>query len=73
MKTPKPTIPQVEAFERRALANLPDSLEQRTADLEVLVSILPRATFGYVAAVAMLDGLRASQQAQKEFVFGGAK
>ena len=69
MKNSMPPTQQVEDFCRRTLASLPDSLEKRIADLEVLVCILPSANFGRQAAEKMLIGLRQSEQAQREFCF----
>ena len=71
MKSSKPTPQQIEAFARRALLNLPDSLEMQKSDLAVLVSILPHSD-ARAAAFKMLVGLQMSQAAQKEFCFSVA-
>jgi hypothetical protein len=73
MKYPKPTAEQFEDFARRALTNLPDSIEQRKADLIVLGNILPDWSHGRAAARKIKTALDSADQAQKEFIFGGAK
>lgn len=73
MKHPKPTPEQIESFARRAMTNLPDSIEQRTADLLVLGNVLPDWSHGRAAARKVLAALNAAEHAQREFIFGGAK
>ena len=73
MKFPKPTFEQIDNFARRALLNLPDSIEQRKADLVVLGNILPDYSHGRAAARKIKAALDAAEHAQREFVFGGGQ
>jgi len=72
MKTKTITSAQLEDFTRRILSELPDSLEQRISDLEVLAAILPRSNSS-LAVLKMLAALKQSQQAQHEFCFNFTK
>ena len=61
--------PQIEAFARRAIAGLPDSLSARHADLTVLTQILPLGCTGRSVAREMLVHLESQSQIQAEFAF----
>lgn len=69
MNIPDPSIEDVMAFSRRALARLPDSLAAQKTDLAVLIKILPRNTPGRKAALEMWNALSLAEQAQREFCF----
>lgn len=69
MNFPRPTPEQINAFAKRSISGLPDSLAAQRDDLIVLVKILPHATPGRRAAKEMLAALLLRDQAQQEFCF----
>lgn len=67
---PKTTEQQIDAFSRRAISNLSDSLSEQRNDLAVLIHILPRNSEGRRIAKEMLAAILLRDRAQQEFIFG---
>ncbi len=69
MKVLKTTVEEYEAFARRVIANLPDSLSARRSELLILIKALPLASQGRSIAREMLHALNIHDRAQAEFTF----
>lgn len=69
MKTIHPTAAQYQAFAKRVLSTLPDSLSAQISELIVLVKVLPHDSESKITALRMLRALQSAEAAQKEFCF----
>lgn len=63
--------PDIEAFARRSIAALPDSMTARINDLQVLIQLLPAGTEGRRVARELLLHLKMQARVQLEFTMEG--